>query len=59
MSVVSTWLAFMGYGVVLFLVGVLWARKEKRDRAKPSSQSHKNESSAHLGTNLVDTDRHI
>jgi len=38
MSVVSTWLAFMGYGIVIFLVGLLWARKERRDHTKSSSQ---------------------
>jgi vacuolar-type H+-ATPase subunit I/STV1 len=57
MSVVSTWLAFMGYGIVIFLIGLLWARKEKRDRAKSSSQPRKNESSGHPGTDLVDNDR--
>jgi type IV secretory pathway TrbD component len=57
MSVVNTWLAFMGFGVGIFLVGLLWVRKEKRDRAKSSSKLHKNETSAHLGTDLVETNR--
>jgi vacuolar-type H+-ATPase subunit I/STV1 len=57
MSMVSEWLAFMGYGLALFLVGMLWARKERRDRAKSSSQHSKTESSGHLGTDLVDNDR--
>jgi len=43
MSVVSTWLVFLEFGVVLFLVAVLWAQKEKRDRAKTSSQTGKSE----------------
>jgi hypothetical protein len=49
----------MGYGIVIFLVGLLWARKEKRDRAKSSSQLGKNEQSGHLGSDLVDTNRQL
>ena len=50
MSIVSEWLAFMGFGIGIFLVGVLWARKERRDRPQSSSRLGKNESSGHLET---------
>jgi hypothetical protein len=43
MSMVDEWLIFLGYGVAIFLVGLLWALKERRDRAKSSSQLGKNE----------------
>jgi type IV secretory pathway TrbD component len=59
MSIVSEWLAFMGFGIGIFLVGVLWARKERRDRPHSSSRLGKNESSGHLGTDLLDTNRQL
>jgi type IV secretory pathway TrbD component len=59
MSIVSEWLAFMGFGIGIFFVGVLWARKERRDRPQSSSQLGKNESSGHLETDLVDTNRQL
>jgi hypothetical protein len=59
MSMVSEWLAYMGLMFGIFLVGVLWARKERRDRPQSSSRPGKNESSEHLGTDLVDTNRQV
>ena len=59
MSMVDEWFVFLGYGVMIFLVGLIWIRKEKRDRAKSPSQLRKNESSGHLGTGLVDTNRQL
>ena len=59
MSMTSEWLVFIGYGIAIFLVGLLWARKEKRDRRKSWSQLLKNESSGHLGTDHVDNDRQL
>jgi hypothetical protein len=43
MSVVSTWVAFLGFGVALFLVGMVWTRKEKRDHSRSSRNPHQNE----------------
>jgi hypothetical protein len=43
----------------IFLVGVFYALKERRDRAKSSSQLGKNESSGHRGTDLVETNRQL
>jgi type IV secretory pathway TrbD component len=57
MSVVSTWLAFMGFGVGIFLVGLVWVRKERRERERSLSRPRKYESSVHPGTDLVDTNR--
>jgi len=59
MSIVEEWLAFMGLMFGIFLVGMLWALKERRDRAKSLSQLRKNETSADLGTDLVDTNRQL
>ena len=59
MSIVEEWIAWIGFMFGIFLVGVFWARKERRDRAKSSSQLRKNETSAHLGTNLVETNREL
>jgi hypothetical protein len=57
MSMVAEWLIFLGYGVAIFLVGLLWALKERRDRERSSSRPHKYESSVHPGADLVDTSR--
>jgi hypothetical protein len=57
MSIVQEWIAWMGFMLGIFLVGMLWARKEKRDRPKSSSQLRKNETSAHLGTDVGETNR--
>jgi cytochrome c-type biogenesis protein CcmH/NrfF len=57
MTIVQEWVVWMGFMFGIFLVGMLWARKERRDRAKSMSQHRENETSAHLGTDLVDTNR--
>jgi cbb3-type cytochrome oxidase subunit 3 len=59
MSIAQEWIAWMGFMFVIFLVGVVWARKEKRGRAKSSSQRGKDEASGHPGTDLVDTNRQL
>jgi hypothetical protein len=59
MSIVQEWIVWMGFMFGIFLVGMLWARKEKRDRARSSSRVGKNESSGHLGTDPVDTNRQL
>jgi hypothetical protein len=60
MSIVSEWLIFLSYGILIFCVGVLWTRKEKRDRrGRSSSQLRKNESSGHIGTDFIDNDRQL
>jgi hypothetical protein len=59
MSIVQEWIAWMGFMFGIFVVGMLWARKEKRDRTKSSSQRGKNEASGHLGTDLVETNRQL
>jgi hypothetical protein len=40
---VSEWLVYMGFMFGIFLVGLLWVRKERRDRAQSSSRLGKNE----------------
>jgi hypothetical protein len=59
MSIVEEWIVWVSFMLGIFLVGMLWARKEKRDRAKSSSQLGKNESSGRLGTDIVDTNRQL
>jgi len=59
MSMVSEWLVYMGFMFGIFLVGLLWVRKERRDRAQSSSRLGKNESSGHMGTDFVGTDRQL
>jgi hypothetical protein len=52
MSIVQEWIVWMGFMFGIFLVGMLWARKEKRDRAQSSSQRGKDETtSGQRGTN--------
>jgi hypothetical protein len=59
MSIVEEWIAWIGFMFGIFLVGVFWARKERRDRAQSSSRLGKNESSGHIGTDFVETNREL
>ena len=44
MSITQEWIAWLGFMFGVFLVGLLWARKERRDRGPSSPLPRRHES---------------